>query len=127
MKRTNRQQKSRGDCATCRAANPPRNGIGHPTEFCAWPGGKFDGDYGGAAKAKRISDQAAKQAKRTKRSPSELDLPDATATLLMANIEKNTEALSRRAALAKCTGNQCFFVRADLPASLATNGNWLLY
>ena len=99
MKRAANKQRERGErdeCATCKAAG--RNGLGHPAKFCAWPGGAYEGDYSGAAKAKRI---AAKDAKRLKASASD-NLPDAAVqreqTVLMANIvatnKANTEALS---------------------------------
>ena len=101
MKRAANKQRERGErdeCATCKAAG--RNGLGHPAKFCAWPGGAYEGDYPGAAKAKRI---AAKDAKRLKASASD-NLPDAAVqreqTVLMANIvatnslcKANTEAL----------------------------------
>ena len=111
MKRAANKQRERGErdeCSTCKAAG--RNGLGHPAKFCAWPGGAYEGDYSGAAKAKRI---AAKDAKRLKASASD-NLPDAAVqreqTVLMANIvatnslcKANTEALDTRRIHAKGT------------------------
>ena len=127
MKRAANKQRERGErdeCATCKAAG--RNGLGHPAKFCAWPGGAYEGDYSGAAKAKRI---AATDAKRLKASASD-NLPDAAVqreqTVLMANIVATNSLCKANTGMVKdleigclTTTNKIETLQAGLAAAVA--------
>ena len=76
-------KRRRGNCAICTARK--RNGVGHTEEFCAYPGGPFDG---------RVSDAiAAARAKKSKTAkPTTQQAPKPT-TQQLATVDTNAMGL----------------------------------
>ena len=53
------KKRRRGNCAICTARK--RNGVGHTEEFCAYPGGPFDGRVSDAIAAARAAAKSKRQ------------------------------------------------------------------
>jgi hypothetical protein len=53
MNNKRKREASRDNCSICKEAG--RNRTGHLAEFCAYPGGRYEGDFAGAARAKKGS------------------------------------------------------------------------